>query len=182
MAVAFCFEFGGGDGGDVCFLFFCGLCLRDSAELVVVDEFRDGGVFATDGALWIFAEFELLELHFEGIEVEEAAHQGIADAANQFDCFDCLDDAYDAGEHAEHAAFCAAGDHAWRRGFGEHAAVARAAEVRCEDGALAVEAEDRTVDVRFFEENGDVIGAVTGWEVVCSVDDDVVGFGDLPCV
>lgn len=161
------------------FLLFSSLCLGDAAELVVVDEFRDGGVFAADGALRIFAELELLELHFEGIEVEEASHEGIADAANQFDGFDGLDDADDAGEHAEHAAFSAARDHTWRRRFREHTAVAGATEVWSEDGALSVEAEDGTVDVWFFEENGDVVGAVTGGEVVGSVDNDVVRFRDL---
>ena len=161
------------------FFFFGCLGLGDAAELVVVDEFRDGRVFTANGALWILAEFELLELHFERIEVEEASHEGIADAANEFDGFDCLDDADHPWEYAEHAAFSATGDHARRRRFWEHAAVAGTAEVRSEDSALAVEAEDGTVDVGFFEENGDVVGAVAGREVVGSVDDDVVRFGDL---
>ena len=47
-----------------------------------------------------------------------------------------------------------------------------------EHGHLAIEAVDGTIDERFFEEKGGVVGEEAGGEVVGAVEDDVVVFRD----
>ena len=48
-----------------------------------------------------------------------------------------------------------------------------------EDGHLAIEAVDGSVDQGFFQEKGGVVGEETGGEIVGAVEDDIVVFGDL---
>src|SRR5262245_61969574 len=72
-----------------------------------------------------------------------------------------------------------AGRHrAGRRRLGEEAAVAGTAP-SVEDGRLALEAEDRAVDVRLPEHHAGVVREVARGEVVRAVHDDVVGAEDL---
>ena len=152
--------------------------LRDAAELLVVDQLGDRRVGRTDRALGIFAELELAELELERVEVDEPTDERFADAHDEFDRLDRLHDADDAGQHAQHAAFRAARHHARRRRFGKHAAVARPAKMRREHGALSVEAEDRAVDVRLFQENADVVREIARGKIVGAVDDDVIRLDD----
>ena len=48
-----------------------------------------------------------------------------------------------------------------------------------ENRALALKAEDGAVDVRFAQEGTSVVDQITGGEIVCAVDDDVVGAKEL---
>jgi hypothetical protein len=92
--------------------------LGDSAELVVVDEGGDCGVFAADGAVLVLAELEGAEAHGEGVDQEEPADERLADAEDQLDDFGSLDDADEAGKDAEDAAFGTGGNEARRWWFG----------------------------------------------------------------
>ena len=67
----------------------------------------------------------------------------------QLDCFERLQRPDDSWQHAEHACFRAVRHRARRRRFRKKAAITRTAEVWREDGRLAVEAENRAVDVWF---------------------------------
>ena len=151
--------------------------LGDAAELVVVDELFDL-VGAADGAVGILAELHGAEAHGEGVDEQEAADEGLADAEDELDDFGGLDDADEAGEDAEDAAFGAAGDEAWRWWFGIEAAVA-GAFFGGEDGGLAFEAEDAAVGVGLAGEDAGVVDQVAGLEVVGAVGDDVVVLEDL---
>ncbi len=155
----------------------------ESAEFLIVDELGDGGVVSAGGAIFVAAETEGTELHVEGVEDLEAAEERRTDAGDDFDGFVSLNGADDAAHGAHDAAFGAAWDHSGGRRFGVLAAVAAGldglasefAQVRGEDGVEAFEAEDRAIDVDFFEENAGVVDEVAGGEIVGAVDDDVVG-------
>ena len=143
------------------------------AESLVVDQLGDGGPLAADRTARILGEAELVELHLQGVEVEEASDQRLADPGEQLQRLGRLDHRDEAGEHAEHAALGAVGHRARRRRLGEEAAVAGPAP-RVEDRGLAVEAEDRAVDVRLPEQHAGVVREVAGREVVGAVHDHVV--------
>ena len=76
----------------------------DAAELFVIYEFFDGGIFAAEGAVVVAAEFEFAEFHGHGVEEEEAADEGFAFADDEFDAFVGLDVADDAADDTEDAA------------------------------------------------------------------------------
>ena len=42
------------------------------------------------------------------------------------------------------------------------------------NGALPVESENGAVNVRLLQENTDVIGKITGWKIIRSIDDDII--------
>ena len=132
------------------------------------------GFSPQSGALRIAAEAEFAEFHFERVEEEQAADERTALAEGEFQDFRGLDGADDAGQNAQDAAFGATGDHAGRRRFGIKAAVTRAVEMRREDAGLALEPEDRAVNVGLFEQDAGVVGEVAGGKIVRAIDDDVV--------
>lgn len=167
-------EFGGGDGlhvgiGDLAG-WICG-------GFVIVDG-GDGGVFATEAARWIVGELEGAEGGGEGVVDEDFPEGWLAGAEDELDGLHGLEGADDAGEDAEDAGFVAGGDGAGCGYFREEATVAGTAKVGCEDGHLAVEAVDGSVDEGLFEEKGGVVGEEAGGEVVGAVEDDVVVFRD----
>src|SRR5687768_8621531 len=90
-------QLGGRDFRDGVF-FFRG-CLRNTAELLVIDESAHGRLVAAYWASGIFAELELAEPHGEGIEQQEPSDHGITAAEDELDGFECLQGADDAGQH-----------------------------------------------------------------------------------
>src|SRR5215212_3347681 len=80
VAIDLCFDL---DGIDLAFgqaWGGSGRLLRDTAELVIVDQLGDGPVIAADGALGILAQLELAELHTKGIVQQESPDERLADA------------------------------------------------------------------------------------------------------
>ena len=49
-----------------------------AAELIVVDEFCDGRVLATGGAVGVFPQFEFAELYAERVDQKQTSSQRIA--------------------------------------------------------------------------------------------------------
>src|SRR5437773_195741 len=86
----------------------------ERAELFVVDQFDLLAGLAAGDALGVAGELELAELHAEGVVLEEAADQRLADAEDELDRLGGLDEADHAGEHAEDAGLVARGGHAGR--------------------------------------------------------------------
>ena len=111
--------------------------------------------------------------------MDKAADERFANAYDELDSFNRLHDPNHAWQNAQHATFCTAWNHPWWWRFGVEAAIAGTAEMRGKNRALAVEAEDRAVDVRLLQKNTDVIAQVACGEIVRAVDHDVIGFDDL---
>src|SRR5262245_14075189 len=107
-----------------------------AAELLVVDQLRDGGMLTAHRTLRIAAQLVDAQLHAERIEVYHAADERLADAEDELDRFERLHAADQTRQHAEHSGFGAARCGARRRRLGEQAAVARSL-VRREDRRLA---------------------------------------------
>ncbi len=92
-----------------------------------------------------------IETHFanarrQRIDQHQTAGEHFADPQDYFERLAGLPRADDSREHAEHAAFGAGWRGFRRRGFGIETAIARSGPAR-EYAHLAVEAEDRSVDV-----------------------------------
>src|SRR6202035_1443156 len=151
---------------------------RDAAELLVVDELVLGGVLGADGAGGVLLELELAEAHLQSVEEQQAADERLADADDELDRLVRLESADDPRQHPEDPALGAGGDEAGRRRLGEEAAVAGTPGAP-EDRHLALEAEDRPVDVGLARKDAGVVDEVAGGKVVGAVDDDVVGGEEL---
>ena len=136
-------------------------------------------MLAADRTRRIPAHLEFAELHLQSVEMNQPPDQRLADADDQLHRFDGLHHADDSRQHAEHAAFGAARHHPGRRRFGIEAAIARPAQARRKNRALAFKPEDRAVDVRLVEEDTNIVGEIAGREIVGAVDDDIVVFDDL---
>jgi hypothetical protein len=156
-----------------------GVFARKPAKLVVVDRLANGGVFAADGTFRVAAQGELPGAELHGIEVNETADEAFAFSENELDGFKCLHASDDAGQHSEDAALGATGDAPGVGRLGEHATITGAAEMGRKDRTLPLEPEDGTVDVRFPQEDGNVVAEIAGGEVVGSIENDVEVGGDL---
>ena len=64
---------------------------RHAAELLVVDQRRDGRVRAAHRAVRILAQLQLAELHPQRVEQQEPADQRLADAEDQLERLGRLD-------------------------------------------------------------------------------------------
>ena len=146
---------------------------RDSAELVVVDQFGHGGVGAAHRAVGILAQLELSKPHGQRVDKKQTADEWLTFTEDELDDFRRLDDADETGQDAENTALGAAGNEARRGRLGIEAAVARTFFCR-EDRSLAFKAEDAAVGVWFLQQNAGIIDQVAGLEVVCAVGNDVV--------
>src|ERR1017187_8823256 len=147
----------------------------DAAEHFVIAQFLDGWMFAADGALRVAAEFQFAELHVERVEQQQSPDERTALADGELQNFRRLDAADNAGQHAEHPAFRAAWHHAGRRRFGIKTAVTRPAEMRRKHAGLALETENRAVNIGFLEQHARVVREIARREIVRAVHDDVVG-------
>ncbi len=67
----------------------------DPAELLVVDQFRHGGMRAADRAVGVLSEPELPEAHLHGIDNEQPAGKGFAPAQDELHGLGGLDGADD---------------------------------------------------------------------------------------
>src|SRR5436189_571711 len=151
----------------------------DAAELLVIDQPRDGRLFATHGAVGVPADLHLLEVHMQSVVQEEASLERIALPRRDLDRLGRLDRADHTRKDPEHATLGAARDGArWRRGR-EQASVTGGLLPRHEDRGLALELVDRAVDERLAHELRRIVDEVTDREVVRAVDDDVVALEDL---
>src|SRR5207247_1662202 len=151
----------------------------DAAELIVIDQFVDGGVVATERAVRVAAQFEFLEPHIERVEEQQAADEGTAFAQSQLEDFRGLNAADNAGQHAQDTPFGATGHHPGRRRFRIKTPIAGAAEVRRENARLAFETKNRAVNIWFLEQDAGVIGEITRGKVIRAIDNDVVLAEDL---
>src|SRR5690349_17358856 len=75
---------------------------------MIIDQLGDGPMVAADGALRVFPEAELTELHAESVVEQQASDQRLADPEDQLHRLGGLDQADRAGQDAEDAAFGAA--------------------------------------------------------------------------
>ncbi len=132
-------------------------------------------MLAAERALWVAPQFEFAEFEVEGVEEQEAADQREALAQGQLEGLGGLDEADNAGQDAQHAALGATGNQARGRGFGEDAAIAGAAQARGEHAGLALETEDRAIDIGLAQEHAGIVGQVACGEIVGAIHDDVVG-------
>ena len=107
------------------------------------------------------------------VDQQHPAEQWLTDAEHELERFVRLPGADDAGQHPEHAALGAGRHAAGRRRRREEAAIARPA-LRVEDADLAVEPEDRRVDVGLAFERAGVVDQVAGRKPVRTVEDQVV--------
>ncbi len=144
-----------------------------AAKFLVVNQLVDVGVRSAHAAFGILLERDEVEGHVERVVEQQLADQRVADPEQQFERLGGLQRADGARQDAQHPALRAGGDQPRRRRFGEQAAVARSA-AGVEDADLPVEAEDRAVHVGLAEEDGHVVGEVTGREIVGAVDQHVV--------
>src|SRR5215210_1141058 len=157
---------------------FRGALLWDPAELLVVDQLGDRRVLTADGAFRVLAEFHLAQAHAQRVVEHETSDERLADPEYELDGLGSLDGADGARQYSKYPALGAARDEAGRRRLGIEAAVARAF-LGVEHTRLALEAEDRAVDVGLVQEDARVVHQVTGREVVRAVDDHVVILEDL---
>ncbi len=65
----------------------------NAAELLVVDQFLDCGIFAADRALRVLAQLQFAEAHTERVDQKQAAYERAALAEDQLDDFGGLNDA-----------------------------------------------------------------------------------------
>ena len=154
------------------------LFAADAAELVVVNQFRQGRLGAAGRAVGVLAELQLAELHLQRVKDQQTPLQRLAGAEDELDGFVRLNRADDAGQHSEHAAFGAARHQPGRGRLGIEAAVAGAVRQR-EDRRLPFEAEDAAVDVGLAEQHAGVVDEIARGEVVGAVRDDVVRAEDV---
>src|SRR5438477_4255068 len=151
----------------------------DTAELLVIDQLRDGRLFATHGAVGVPADPHLLEVHMQSVVQEETSLERVALPRRDRDRLGRLDRADHTRQDPEHATLRTARDGArWRRGR-EQASVAGRLLPGHEDGGLALELIDRAVHERLAHELGRIVDEVTDGEVVRAVDDHVVALEDL---
>src|SRR5215217_92194 len=155
-----------------------GACLRDAAELLVVDELGHGRVLAADGAVGVLAELHLAEAHAQGVVEQKPSDERLADPEYELDGLGGLDGSDGTGEDAEHPALRAARYESRGRRLGIQAAIARAF-LGVEHARLALEAEDGAVDIGLAQKYARVVYEVTCREVVRAVHYDVVVLEDL---
>ena len=112
--------------------------------------------------------------------MDQPADERLTDSNDELDGLDCLHDSDNSWQNAQNATLGAAWHHSWRWWLGIEAAVARTTKMGSKNGALTIKTEYRTVNIRLFQKNADVIGKVAGRKIIRSVDDDVVRLHDLP--
>src|SRR6266571_7060419 len=151
----------------------------DTAELLVIDQLRDGRLFATHGAIGVPPDPHLLEVHVQSVVQQEASLQRVALPRDDLDRLGRLDRADHTRQDPEHATLGTARDGArWRRGR-EQASVTGRLLPGHEDRGLALELIDRAVHERLAHELGRIVDEVTDREIVRAVDDHVVALEDL---
>ena len=135
--------------------------------------------FVDHRALGVGPQLQLAELHRQGIEQQQPAAEGGADAGDDLHRLGGLDHADDSGQHAHHAALGAGGHHARRRRLREKVPVVGAGCIQVEHRGLTFKAEDRAVDIWLTQQHAGVVHQVAGGEVVRAVADQVVAGNDL---
>src|SRR5829696_4274108 len=155
-----------------------GGCLRDTAELLVVDEFGHGRILAADGAVGVLAKFHLAEAHAQSVVEQKPSDERLADPEYELEGLGGLDGSDGAGKDAEHPALRATRYEPRRRRLGIEATVARTF-LGIEHACLALEAEDGTVDIGLAKKYARVVHEVTCREVVRAVHYDVVVLEDF---
>ncbi len=143
------------------------------AELLIIDQGVNRRVGTADRAPGILADLHLAEGHLESVVEQEPADQRLSRSQDQFDRLGRLDDADQARQNSQDASLGAVGHEVGRRRLGIEAAIAGPVR-RKKDGRLAVEPEDRAVNVGLAQKNAGVIDQVSSGEVVGAVDDHVV--------
>ena len=159
---------------------FLGTCLRDSAELIVIDQIGDRWVFGANRTAWIFTNLELAEFHLQRVKVDQPTDERFTDSHDELDGLDRLHDTDDSGQNSQHAAFSAARHHSWRWWLGVEATVARTTKMGGKNRALTIKSEDRAINIRLFQKNTDVVRKVAGRKIIRPIDDDVVRLDNLP--
>src|SRR5579883_549027 len=150
----------------------------NAAEFVIVDQFCNGRILSANRAIGIFSQLQFAELHSQRIEKQQAAGKTIPAANDELDGFHCLNRANDTWQNTEHTAFRAGWNQSGRGRFGIETAVARAIG-RAKNRDLALETEDRAIDVLLTEQNARVIHKVARGEIISAVHDEVVVFEEF---
>ena len=129
-------------------------------------------------AVGVLVQLDEIEAHIVGVIEQQPADQRLTDAKDQLERFGRLERADGSRQDAEHTALRAGGHQTRRRWLGEQAAIA-GTNPGVEHAHLPFEAVNRPVNVGFTGQHAQVIGQVAGGEVVGSIDDQIVWFGDL---
>src|SRR5207302_3369139 len=149
-----------------------------SAERLVIDQRRHSRMLAAHRAIGILLQRQLAELHAPAVEQHEAADQRLSKSDDPLDRFQRLQRADDSRQDAEHAALGARRHEVGRRRLRVEAPVARSL-LRVEHRDLAVEPENRAIDVGLTEQHARVIHEIASGEIIGAVDDDVEPPEDL---
>src|SRR5207302_1832929 len=88
---------------------------RAAAKSFVVDRRSDAGPLAANRAVRVAAQIEFAEFHFQRVEMDHAADQGLADAKKKLERLDRLDRSDNSRQHTKNAGFRTIRDRA-RRG------------------------------------------------------------------
>ena len=144
------------------------------AEGLIIYQFRDRGIVAADWAGRVAADFERVEVHLQGVVHQQATDERVALTENEFDDFSGLHEANRAGQNAQHACFVSRRRQICRRRRGVQASVARPLVVARIDRDLALESENAAIHDGLFQEHARVVDQISRWEIVASIDDNVV--------
>lgn len=157
---------------------FCIDGVRVVGAVPVAEGFRvvkwgDDRFPAAEGAGGILAQAQASGLEAECIEYMESPHQRLADSRKTLDGFHGHHGADDAGQCADHSGFLTRGNAAGGRKRREQATVAGTACMRVENGHLALEPVDRSVNDGDFRKIPEVTGEESGGEIVTTIDNQV---------
>src|ERR1700730_7280637 len=161
------------------FLFCLSVRLGQAAKLLVVNQFMNSGVLATDRAIRILAHLEFTKPHFQSIETDQPPDERLTNPKDQLRCLDRLHHTDHSGQYPKHPALGTTGNHSrWRR-LWKHTPITGTAEVWGKNGALTIKPENRSVDVRLLRQNTNVVGKVPGRKIIGTIDNKVIIFDQL---
>ncbi len=148
------------------------------AELLVIDEVVDRGLFPTYRAGGIGLQIESRDFHGEGVEAQEPPGQCVTFAQDNFYGLYRLNDPYESRQNTQDTGLLAVRGHFGRRGLRVETAIARAV-AGIKDGGLTLKLKDASMNIGLLGHHAGVVYKVTGREIVTAIDHDVVVFDDI---
>src|SRR6266478_2836680 len=156
------------------FLFRLSVSLGQAAKLLVVDQFMNCRVLATDRAIRVLAHLEFAKSHFQSIETDQSPDERLTRPKDELHCLDRLHYTDHSRQYPKHAALGTTGNHSGRRRLGKHTPIAGTTEVWGKNGALTIKPENRSVNVWLLRQNTNVVGKVPGREIISPIDNEVI--------
>ena len=148
--------------------------LQVANRLFVVNQLRDGRVCTANRAVVrLGREFDLAEFHGKRIVREQVTREQVAHAEDVLDRFHRLQTSDDTAHRADDAGLLAGRHGVFRRGFLEHAAVARSlARNVCHE--LALKADDARMGEGLLRHHARIVDEELRREIVCPVNHEIV--------